>query len=132
MRVFPSAFLTCCVTAALVMVLLGVGATTLPEPPNFPAPAAPDYDPAKPVATREAYGFALKRLGAVNSHVVAISGDVKIPTSPRSFRTPIPTTSIRGISRNRTSSALEWDLQHEEKFRFWTRLPASLPAPTTR
>jgi transketolase N-terminal domain/subunit len=38
--------------------------TTLPEPPNFPAPAAPDYDPAKPVATREAYGFALKRLGA--------------------------------------------------------------------
>ena len=40
--------------------------TSLPQPPDFPAPAAPDYDPAKPVATREAYGYALKRLGAVN------------------------------------------------------------------
>src|SRR5579863_3651628 len=34
--------------------------TSLPEPPNFPAPAPPDYDAAKPIATREAYGFALK------------------------------------------------------------------------
>jgi len=38
--------------------------TSLPKPPSFPAPAPPDYDPSKPVATREAYGFALKRLGA--------------------------------------------------------------------
>lgn len=41
--------------------------SSLPEPPDFPAPAAPDYDRAKPVATREAYGSALKRLGAVNN-----------------------------------------------------------------
>src|SRR5580698_7391060 len=33
----------------------------LPTPPDFPAPAAPDYSEGKPVATREAYGFALKR-----------------------------------------------------------------------
>src|ERR1700722_10580115 len=44
----------------------------LPTPPDFPAPAAPDYSEGKPVATREAYGFALKRLGAVNPHIVAI------------------------------------------------------------
>ena len=36
---------------------------SLPTPPDFPAPAAPDYPDGKPVATREAYGFALKRLG---------------------------------------------------------------------
>ena len=32
------------------------------------------------MATREAYGLALKRLGAVNPHLVAISGDVKNST----------------------------------------------------
>ena len=48
--------------------------------PTSLAPAAPEYDPAKPVATREAYGLALKRLGAVNPHLVAISGDVKNST----------------------------------------------------
>src|ERR1700683_2251520 len=51
--------------------------TSLPKPPDFPAPAAPDYKPGATVATREAYGYALKRLGAVNPHIVAISGDVK-------------------------------------------------------
>src|SRR5271165_5192071 len=54
--------------------------TSLPKPPSFPAPAPPDYDPSKHVATREAYGLALKRLGAVNPHIVAISGDVKNST----------------------------------------------------
>jgi transketolase len=39
---------------------------TLPMPPDFPALAAPEYEAGKAVATREAYGFALKRLGAIN------------------------------------------------------------------
>src|SRR6202034_2265434 len=39
---------------------------SLPPRVDFPALAAPDYDPAKPLATREAYGYALKRIGAVN------------------------------------------------------------------
>jgi transketolase len=59
--------------------------TSLPKPPDFPAPPPPDYDPAKPVATREAYGFALKRLGAVNPEIVAISGDVKNSTFSEIF-----------------------------------------------
>lgn len=59
--------------------------TSLPKPPDFPAPPPPDYDPAKPVATREAYGFALKRLGGVNPEVVAISGDVKNSTFSEIF-----------------------------------------------
>ena len=70
--------------------------TTLPEPPNFPAPAAPEYDSAKPVATREAYGFALKRLGAVNPHLVAISGDVKNSTFSEVFQDAYPDHFYQG------------------------------------
>src|SRR6202521_1598558 len=47
--------------------------TDLPKPPDFPEPPAPEYAQDKPIATREAYGFALKRLGKVNPHIVAIS-----------------------------------------------------------
>ena len=47
--------------------------TLLPQPPDFPALAPPDYADGKPVATREAYGLAFKRLGAVNPHIVAMS-----------------------------------------------------------
>ena len=69
---------------------------SLPKPPNFPAPAPPDYDPSKPVATREAYGFALKRLGAVNPHIVAISGDVKNSTFSETFGDAFPDHFYQG------------------------------------
>ena len=68
----------------------------LPKPPNFPAPAPPEYDPSKPVATREAYGFALKRLGAVNPHIVAISGDVKNSTFSEIFGDAFPDHFYQG------------------------------------
>jgi transketolase len=70
--------------------------TSLPEPPNFPAPAPPDYDPAKPIATREAYGFALKRLGTVNPYIVAISGDVKNSTFSEIFGDAFPDHFYQG------------------------------------
>jgi transketolase len=70
--------------------------TSLPKPPSFPAPAPPDYDPSKPVATREAYGFALKRLGAVNPHIVAISGDVKNSTFSEIFEDAFPDHFYQG------------------------------------
>ena len=70
--------------------------TSLPQPPDFPAPAAPDYDPAKPVATREAYGYALKRLGAVNPHIVAISADVKNSTFSETFQNAFPDHFFQG------------------------------------
>jgi transketolase len=70
--------------------------TSLPQPPDFPAPAAPDYDPAKPVATREAYGYALKRLGAVNPHIVAISADVKNSTFSETFQDAFPDHFFQG------------------------------------
>ncbi len=70
--------------------------TSLPKPPNFPAPSPPDYDPSKPVATREAYGFALKRLGSVNPHIVAISGDVKNSTFSEIFGDAFPDHFYQG------------------------------------
>jgi transketolase len=64
--------------------------TSLPQPPDFPAPAPPDYAEGKTVATREAYGYALKRLGAVNKEIVAMSGDVKNSTFSEIFGDAYP------------------------------------------
>jgi transketolase len=69
---------------------------SLPQPPDFPAPAAPDYPDGKPVATREAYGSALKRIGAVNSHVVGISADVKNSTFSEVFQNAFPDHFFQG------------------------------------
>lgn len=68
----------------------------LPQPPDFPAPAAPDYAAGTTVATREAYGYALKRLGAVNPHIVAISGDVKNSTFSEIFGDAFPDHFFQG------------------------------------
>ncbi|MGB0036996.1 MAG: transketolase [Candidatus Acidiferrales bacterium] len=70
--------------------------TALPHPPDFPAPAPPDYEAGKLVATREAYGYALKRLAAVNSHIVAISGDVKNSTFSEIFGDAYPDRFFQG------------------------------------
>lgn len=70
--------------------------TSLPKPPDFQAPEPPNYDSSKPVATREAYGFALKRLGAVNPHIVAISGDVKNSTFSEIFGEAFPDHFYQG------------------------------------
>ncbi len=57
----------------------------LPAPPEFPAPAAPDYKLGQAVATREAYGVALRKLGEVTPKVVALDGDVKNSTFAETF-----------------------------------------------
>jgi transketolase len=69
---------------------------SLPQPPDFPEPPAPEYEAGKPVATREAYGFALKRLGSANPHVVAISGDVKNSTFSDMFGNAFPDHFFQG------------------------------------
>jgi transketolase len=69
---------------------------SLPKPPEFPAPGAPDYAAGKLVATREAYGYALKRLGAVNPNIVAISGDVKNSTFSEIFGDAFPDHFYQG------------------------------------
>ena len=64
--------------------------TKLPEPPSFPEPPAPNYKPDASVATREAYGNALKRIGAVNPQIVALDGDVKNSTFAEIFGDAYP------------------------------------------
>ena len=68
----------------------------LPQPPDFPAPPAPDYPAGASVATREAYGNALKRIGGVNSHLVAASGDVKNSTFSEVFQNAFPDHFYQG------------------------------------
>jgi transketolase len=70
--------------------------TSLPVPPNFPAPAPPDYQAGAQVATREAYGIALKKLGAVNPKVIAVDGDVKNSTFSETLQKAYPDRLIQG------------------------------------
>ncbi len=69
---------------------------SLPVPPDFPAPAAPDYKPGQMVATREAYGTALKKLAAINPKVVALDGDVKNSTFAETLQKAYPDRLFQG------------------------------------
>ncbi|HUK29520.1 MAG TPA: transketolase [Candidatus Acidoferrum sp.] len=80
--------------------------TSLPVPPDFPAPAPPDYPAGAQVATREAYGFALKKLGAVNQKVVAVDGDVKNSTFSETLQKAYPERLIQGYIAEQNMVAL--------------------------
>jgi transketolase len=70
---------------------------SLPAPDaGFPAPAPPDYKPSQLVATREAYGTALKKLGAVNPKIVAVDGDVQNSTFSEVFGKAFPERYFQG------------------------------------
>ena len=79
---------------------------SLPVPPNFPAPAPPDYPPGAQVATREAYGIALKKLGAVNPKVVAVDGDVKNSTFSETLQKAYPDRLLQGYIAEQNIVAL--------------------------
>src|SRR6202050_1984892 len=68
----------------------------LPTPPDFPPAPAPDYKSDAKVATREAYGYALRRIATVNPHLVAISGDVKNSTFSEIFGDAYPQRFFQG------------------------------------
>src|ERR1700722_9409220 len=91
---------------------------TLPVPPDFPAPAAPDYAADAKVATREAYGFALKRVGAVNKHVVALSGDVKNSTFSETFQDAEPDHFWQGYIAEQNLVSVAVGLQARGKVPF--------------
>jgi transketolase len=82
--------------------------TTLPQPPDFPALEPPGYSLGQTMATREAYGQALKKLGAVNPHIVAITGDVKNSTFSEIFGTAYPERFFQGYiaEQNLVSAAV--------------------------
>src|SRR5271163_3430948 len=92
--------------------------TPLPVPPDFPEPPAPDYAANAQVATREAYGFALKRLGAANPHVVAISGDVKNSTFSETFGDAYPDHFWQGYIAEQNLVSVAVGLQARGKVPF--------------
>jgi transketolase len=75
----------------------GIG-VPIPAPTQLPAPnlAAPagyppvNYKPGDQVATREAYGTALARIGEVDQRVVALDGDTKNSTFAEKFFKKFP------------------------------------------
>ncbi len=81
----------------------GVG-VAIPAPHQLPAPsnAAPasypplNYKIGDSVATREAYGNALARIGEVDQRIVAVDGDTKNSTYADKFFKKFPDRSIEG------------------------------------
>jgi transketolase len=59
--------------------------------------AGPEYKLGDPVATREAYGAALTKLGAANSSVVAMDGDTKNSTFAEKFMKAYPDRFFEGF-----------------------------------
>ncbi len=78
----------------------GIG-VPIPAPAQLPAPinAAPaayppiSYKPGDSVATREAYGTALARMGEVDERIVAMDGDTKNSTFAEKFFKKFPNRS---------------------------------------
>ena len=69
---------------------------SLPAKIDFPAPAGPDYKLGQSVATREAYGTALRKLAAVNPKIVAVDGDVKNSTFAEVLEKAYPDRLVEG------------------------------------
>ena len=81
------------------------GAKAWPAPPGNPQHAqavhpvalpGPDFHPGKPVATREAFGQALTRLGALDPRIVVLDGDVKNSTYTEMFEGAVPARFFEG------------------------------------
>ncbi len=92
--------------------------TSLPKPPECAPSAAPDYAKDAMVATREAYGFALKRLGVANPHIVAISGDVKNSTFSEVFGDAYPDHFWQGYIAEQNMVSVAVGLQARGKVPF--------------
>jgi len=69
---------------------------SLPMPPNFPPPLAPDYKLGQSVATREAFGIGLRKLAEVNPKILALDGDVKNSTFTETMQKEFPDRLIEG------------------------------------
>jgi transketolase len=72
-------------------------ASQIPRPPSRPAPpslpkqiAPPSYKRDEQVATREAYGVAIAKLGEADERIVALDGDVKNSTFSEKFEVALP------------------------------------------
>jgi len=82
--------------ASRPVVIAKPSAATKVAPVRKPV-AAPEYKLGDPVATREAYGAALTKLGAANSSVVAMDGDTKNSTFAEKFMKAYPDRFFEGF-----------------------------------
>lgn len=80
--------------------------TSIPVPPDFPAPADPSYKDGTMIATRESYGIALQKLGLVNPHVIAVDGDVKNSTFADAIEKDSPDKLVEGYIAEQNMVAL--------------------------
>jgi transketolase len=92
--------------------------TSLPKPPELQPLAAPEYAADAKVATREAYGFALKRLGAASADVVALSGDVKNSTFSQAFADAYPDRFWQGYIAEQNMVSVAVGMQARGKVPF--------------
>src|SRR5206468_1832319 len=67
----------------------GAAGTGAPPAPREPA-GPPSYKVGDEIATREAYGNALVRLGAVDKRIVALDAEVKNSTFAEKFKAKYP------------------------------------------
>ena len=117
----------------------GLGAA-IPAPNPLPAPlnAAPasyppiSYKLGELIATREAYGTALVRLGGADLRIVALDGDTKNSTFSEKFFKNSPNAPPNVSSPNKTWWPPRWGLARAARRPLRPRLPPSFPGPTTR
>jgi transketolase len=73
------------------------GAVSLAAPVTLVPMAPPTHELGAAVATRQAYGDVLAKLGKVNPAIVAIDGDVKNSTFAERFREACPSQYVEGF-----------------------------------
>jgi transketolase len=84
-------------TSTTAMRIVRPAAVTRDAKPSSKAVAPPDYKAGDLVATREAYGTALIKLGAANPAVVASDGDTKNSTFAEKFTKAYPQRYFEGF-----------------------------------
>lgn len=86
----------------------------------------PSYKVGQEVATREAYGAALVKLGQMNPQVVAIDGDVKNSTFSEKFKAALPDRFIEAYIAEQNMAGVAVGLAVEGKIVFASTFAAFL------
>ena len=86
----------------------------------------PSYQPGQEVATREAYGEALVKLGALDPRVVAIDGDTKNSTFSEKFKKAYPDRFIEAFIAEQNMIGVAAGLSADGKIAFASTFAAFL------
>jgi len=86
----------------------------------------PDYAPGQQVATREAYGTALAKLGRINPDVVVLDGDVKNSTFAEKFKAVRPDRFVESYIAEQNMVGVALGLAADGKIPFASTFAAFL------